>query len=362
MSKKSNKLISRLFFLFLIISPCGVSYAALDVFSPYAYARVLHDSNIFRLSDEEEADQKLLGESIDDTITYLRVGFNSDLKLSRQHLLFDIQLDRAKYDNNDELDHTDVGGSARWFWLLGNLWSGNLGYRYRKELSSFNELDVRIKDMKTQNTAYFDAGYQINPDWRLEGGISVSDVTFDHRTNLDRDKSGAQFEVQYRNTLNTKVGARLRHTTHDLNANINDYEEDEVSGVLYWEGSGKSVLEARLGYVDLSYENAEDRDFQGISANLIFHWRLTGKTKLDISTWRETSSKNTEISTYVLSQGVSIRPTWSATRVFSVAGEFCTNKMILREITHWMTISVKMTLFLCVLVLIGIRVVIYGCL
>lgn len=321
MNKTKITILKSLLLLSVIASPYRISYAALDDFSPYAYTRVLYDSNVFRLSDDVDADEVLIGGSKDDTITHLGLGLTSDLKLSRQHLLFDLNLDRAVYNKNDELDHTAVNGRAVWSWLAGSQLSGNLGYRYKRELSSFTESDVRVKDMRTRGMVYLDAGYEFHPDWRLEGGVSYSDVTYQQRTNLDREISTTQFEVQYKNTLNTKVGVRFLHSSYDLKADIDDYEEDEISGVLYWEGSGKSALEARLGYIDLSYKNAEDRDFNGMSANLIYHWMLTGKTKLNISAWRETSSKDSEISTYVISQGVSIRPIWSATRIISLEGE-----------------------------------------
>jgi hypothetical protein len=48
---------------------------------------------------------------------------------------------------------------------------------------------------------------------------------------------------------------------------------------------------------------------------------VTGKTTIDFSTWRETSTLFDEVTTYVLSQGVSIRPSWSVTPVITVSAE-----------------------------------------
>jgi exopolysaccharide biosynthesis operon protein EpsL len=302
----------------VLMLPSSYSLAALEEFSPYAFVGVLHDTNIFRSNDDEE----------DDTIGHFGAGLRSDLKLSRQHLLFQGVVDRAQYDNFDELDHTRVDGRATWAWQVGNLWSGDLGYDYNRRLSSFNEQLVREKDMRTTQTGFFEAGYQLHPDWRLAGEFDYSDVSYQDRKRLDRDATAAQFDVQYRNTLNTRVGVRVRYAKNDLQDTDvggvsidNDYDEVTVSGLFSWEASGKSALEARLGYTDLRYDDLDERDFQGFSGRLTYLWLLTGKTRMEIATWHETSSLDDEIASYVLTRGASIKPTWSVTPKITIEGE-----------------------------------------
>lgn len=308
-----------LVFCLAMFLPVGVSVAALDKFDPYAYARVLYDSNIFRASGDFNDDEE------DDTVGHLGAGVSADLKLSRQHLLLDLEVDRAKYDNFDDLDHTRVDGVGTWDWQAGNLWSGNLGYEYQRKLRSFEEQFIREKDMKTTKTGFFDAGYQLHPDWRLEAGFNYRDISYQDRNRLDRDAITGLFEVQYSNTRNTRVGVRTRYTDNDLSEDdflgiSNDYTETEISGVFYWEGSGKSSLEARLGYTDQKFDDLDERDFQGTTGRLSFRWKATGKTKVDFSVWRETSNLSSEITTYVLRKGAEIRPIWSVTPKVSVFG------------------------------------------
>jgi hypothetical protein len=62
------------------------------------------------------------------------------------------------------------------------------------------------------------------------------------------------------------------------------------------------------------------RDFNGTSGRLTYFWRVTAKTKLDVAMWRETSSLDAEISSYVLTQGASIKPVWSVTRKIALRG------------------------------------------
>lgn len=315
-----------LFLLTTVLSPVNVALAALDRFDPYVYAKTLYDSNIFRVSGDFDNEES-------DTIYTLGAGLNSDLKLSRQHLLLDIEVDRAKYDSQDNLDNTRVDGRGAWAWQVGNLWSGDLGYSYKRVLSSFDQQLTREKDMRTTQTGFFSTGYQIHPDWEIIGGLEYSEASYQERGFLDRDTASGNFEVQYRNTRNTRVGMRVKRMKNDLREREfvpgvfvdNDYDVTTVSGVFYWQGSAKSSLEANLGYTDLSYNDLDDRDFQGTTGRLKFRWVVTGKTKLNIAMWRETSSLYDEITAYVLRKGASISPTWSVTQKISITGKIYFN-------------------------------------
>jgi exopolysaccharide biosynthesis operon protein EpsL len=328
MKKCSVFPVRNLFVLSVVLSPVGMAFAALEEFEPYASAKVLWDSNIFRVSGDDEARALLGSTSKNDTVGYFGGGFKSDFKLSRQHLFLDAEAIRAVYDDFDDLDHTRLKGRAAWGWRVGNLWNGNLGYRYQRDMRSFNESSIPEKDMRTTHTGYLDGGYQLHPDWRLAGALSLSDVSYQDRDRLERDTSSGQIEVQYRNTLNTRVGVRLKYTDYDLNdgdvAGIsisNDYQETEISGVIYWEGTGKSSFEGRWGYTQQSYDDFDDRDYNGSTGRLTYYWLATGKTNVDVSVWRETSTQNDEITTYVLTKGVSIRPRWSVTPLITLGGE-----------------------------------------
>ncbi|NOY16062.1 MAG: outer membrane beta-barrel protein, partial [Gammaproteobacteria bacterium] len=263
-----------------------------------------------------------------ETLTYLGAGFDSDLKLSRQHLLLNGLVERTKYDDFGELDNTRLDGRATWDWEVGNLWSGSLGSRYLKEMSSFTQVSTRNKEMRTRKTNFLEVGYQLHPDLRLSAEVDVSDVSYENRKRLDRDVTGAQFDVLYKNTLNTKVGLRVRRVQNDLNRGIvggvpvsNDYAETTVSGLLFWEATGISSLEARFGYTDLTYDDLDDRDFQGVSGRLTYISKLTGKTQVNVAVWHETSTFRTEISSYVLSKGISISPRWSVTSKVYLDGD-----------------------------------------
>ena len=200
------------FMVFLaVIFPASTSFAALEKFDPYAFAGVRTDSNLFRSSNNEE----------NETIWRLGAGFKSDYKLSRQHLILDLDVFRDIYNNFDELDYTGVDGLAKWKWQAGNLWSGNLGYKYNRSPRSYNQgipgAITRDLDIRTRQTGYFDAAYEIHPDWRLIGGLELQDVSYQTRTRLDRESNSGLLEVQYQNTRNTRIGLQGKYKANDLN-------------------------------------------------------------------------------------------------------------------------------------------------
>lgn len=307
----STVLVRGLFVLSTILMPVSESYAVFDQFNPYVYSEVLYDSNYYRDSDDAESER----------VWHLGAGLFADLKLSRQHFLLDVSFDQAKHDSFNELDHIQVNAIGTWDWQVGNRWSGNLGQKYSRELSSFDEQTIQQKDMRTTRTSFFDAGYQVLPDWFLKGGVRFEEVSYQHQNAIERDTVSRQFEMQYQNTLNTKVGMRFRYATHDLPDRFNDYYEREFSGVFYWQGSAKSSLSANLGFTDVIYNELDGKDFSGTTGRLTYHWALTGKTYLNISVWQETSSLNEEVDSYVLTKGISINPTWSVTNKVNIFGE-----------------------------------------
>jgi len=311
----------------LAMLPGSISMAAIDKFDPYAYTRVRNDSNIFRLSGDQEARALLGSTSKNDIILYYGGGFQSDYRLSRQHLLLDVEVERAEYDTFSELDHTRTKGRGAWAWQVGNLWSGEVGTRYERRLRTFTQSSIPEKDMRSEKVGYLNGGYQIHPDWRLSAGVDYSVVSYQERDRLDRDSTTGTFSVLYRNTLNTRVGMRVKYTDNDLGNDTvngiqasNDYTESEISGLFYWEVTGKSNLEAQLGYTDQSYDDLGERDFQGSTGRLIYDWFVTRKTRLEFNVWRETSTFNEEITTYVLSKGASVGPSWSATPKITIRG------------------------------------------
>lgn len=327
-------LIRSLILPLVLLSPITGSFAATDNFIPYVFTSISHDSNIFRIANDAEAISVLGSTKMDDTARHLGAGFRAELPVSRQYLLIDAAVDRTNYNTYSVLDNTQKEGNATWRWQVGNLWSGNLGYSYSERLSTFYEIQSVLKETETRNTTFLDAGFQIHPDWKLVASLGRSNQDYRETNVLDRELRSEGLEVQYRNTINTRMGLRVKVTDENLDnlENVNgtlvnnDSKQTEISGVFYWEGTVKSHLEARFGITDQKYDELTERNFQGSTGRLTYQWLMSEKTTLDISLWREGGLYYDETTAFVVTNGVSIHPVWSATPFITVSGNFSFQK------------------------------------
>jgi exopolysaccharide biosynthesis operon protein EpsL len=319
-----------LFLLSVLLSPITNSFAAPDNFMPYVFTSISYDSNIFRVANDAEAISILGNTNKDDTARHLGAGFRAELPVSRQYLLVDAVVDKTSYDTFSVLDNTQTEGHATWRWQVGSLWNGNLGYSYSESLSTFNEIQDVLKETETKNSIFLDAGFQVHPDWKLVASLGRSNQSYRERKDLDGELRSKGLELQYKNTINTRMGLRVKVTDMNLDnlENVggtlvnNDYKQTEMSGVFYWEGTVKSHLEARFGVTDLKYDELTERDFQGSIGRLTYQWLMSVKTKVDTSLWREAGPYYDEITTYVVTNGVSINPVWSVTPFITFNGKF----------------------------------------
>lgn len=310
--------------LWILVSP--LLHAEGNGVNPYVYARVANDDNLFRLSDDAEALAVIGTVDRDDTVTQIGAGLDIDAPFSRQRLRANLSVYKADYSRFDSLDHVGADVSSVVNWEVGNLFAGDVGFKFTRQLSRFYELQAIAKDIRTRKIFFLNGGYRFHPSWRVVGDFSLLDLTQTERPQLDRSESGQAVELQLSTSANTKLGTRIRHTKGNferlqiINGNEinNDFTEMEYSVVLYWEGSKKSRFEGRLGLTQRDHAQASERNFNGTTGRLSYAWLITAKTRIDSAIWRETTTRE-ELTIFVVANGLSIAPKWFPTRKISVA-------------------------------------------
>lgn len=291
-----------------------------DAFTPYVFARIIKDDNLFRLSNDDEALAVIGSTKLDETIQQLGAGFKADLPFSRQRLKANAVLYQADYSNFDSLDHTGSDLSSVLNWEIGNLFAGDLGLKYSRQLARFYELQAVTKDMRTRKTLFATGGYRFHPSWRAVVDFSLVDLSQAQRSELDRSEFSKAAELQWSTTARTRLGTRIRHTKGNFDDSQivsgsqidNDFSEMEYSVVLYWERSKKSLFEGRVGVTQRDAKS-DAKDFNGSTGQLNYAWLITDKTRIDSAIWRKTTTRE-ELTVFVVANGLSIAPKWSATR------------------------------------------------
>jgi hypothetical protein len=85
-------------------------------------------------------------------------------------------------------------------------------------------------------------------------------------------------------------------TTYDLNGK--------------WNYSVKTRLRGNIGYLSQEYKHIKSRNFSNIVGRGDILWLATKKTSFFLEVWREISPADALTATFVISNGVSLTPTW----------------------------------------------------
>ncbi len=314
----------RVLVLFVFIGVANPVIAVEENADVYAFSNVSRVDNLFRLADDTEALNVLGTTNRDDTLTTIGVGGHLKIPVSRQRYTIEGELRRTSYSRFDQLNNSNGEIKAAWDWQVGSLWSGQLGYDYREAISDFTEFQQQVKDTQKRNRAYFSGTFHFHPRWWATVGLDTFDTSFDRRSTLDRRESSVFGEVLFATRADTRVGISIRETSGDIDALedigpgvgaqfvSNDYDESTINAIAIWEVSGISTLRAELGRTERDHDQVGERDFNGATGSVTYQRQVSGKTDVDISVFRRTTTRD-EISSLVVTQGFSINPKWRIT-------------------------------------------------
>jgi exopolysaccharide biosynthesis operon protein EpsL len=283
------------------------------------FSGLLHDNNLFRLSDSADPVTAIGSSERSDTIFRVGAGIDANLPISRQNILLNARFELREFDRFDLLDHTAYRFGGAWNWRVGNDWEGLLGYQRDHYLSGLADIQRAVKDMITTDHAYGSAAYRIDARWRVRGGLDfwryehgdASQLTLDNRT------GSLVIGGDYVTPANNSIGAQFRYTEGKYPNQIltinNDYKEYETSAVARWVVTGKSTFTGRVGYTKREHEQFAQRDFDGLTGRLEYDWFVANKTLLNFALYREIGSYIDTNASYVVNQGGSFGPAWAPT-------------------------------------------------
>lgn len=302
----------------------GVPTAWADI-TPYVTAKTTRESNLFRLSDRADA-ASLIGRSErSDIYTRAEAGIKARAQVSRQIFDLDANAYRTDFQRFDFLDHDGGGAGGMWNWVVGNDWEGNLGYRYDRTLSSFEIQNAAQagRNVRRQTTGVGSARYRITPRWRAHVGAEDARVRHDLESQryLDFQGRAGELGLQYVTPAETAVGVRVRRLNGDYvrpqtvggTPVNNDFRETEGGLTLDWRAGGRTRLHGNVGRTRRTHEQLAARDFTGTTARAAVDWTYSEKTLLNAALWRELTAADDLSAGYVVSNGVSVTPSWAAT-------------------------------------------------
>jgi exopolysaccharide biosynthesis operon protein EpsL len=301
-------------------------------FTPFLRAGYLYDSNVFRLTGPAEAEVVLGDAALSDEILRMGGGLDFRMPISQQTLALEIEAFYNKYDRFDFLNHTSGLASANWHWIYGDRWDGNLKVAFTRELQGFEESRITEKDLRDQWDFLASGNYAISPRWQLHLAAARSD--YEHglssRQTLDRTVDRGVFEVRYLTPRKSYLGYKVVVRSAELPNQAlvetalidNSYLEYENSLTVDWAISAHSGFNGRLGYTKREYDSFSQRDFSGLTWQLVYQWHPQTRYELKLSLWRDLDAYSDMVSSYVDETGGRLEGVWVMTSKVSLKADY----------------------------------------
>jgi exopolysaccharide biosynthesis operon protein EpsL len=290
-----------------------------DALNFSAGAAVMFDDNLFRLPDSEKSDR----------ILTTNAGIKIDKPYALQRFQVDANVVDNRYDSYSYLDYTAFNYRAAWLWQLTPNIKGTLSADQKQVLNSFadflgfNNQLTRTRNIQTNENRIFDVDALIGGGWHLLGGVSElrsrNSVTFDAVG--DFVQAGANIGIKYVAPSENSIALVQRAFNGDYQGRVLDvasqldtgFRQRETEAQLQWRLTGKSLIDARLGYVDREHDNFSSRDYDGVTGRLAYNWQPTGKLGITTSIARNIYSFQQAINSYYVADTFAISPVWHVT-------------------------------------------------
>jgi exopolysaccharide biosynthesis operon protein EpsL len=279
-----------------------------------------HDSNVFRLSDQSNA-QALIGTPTrSDDITTATAGLQFNKAYGLQRFEARGSVENTSYSRFSNLDFTSVNYDAAWRWSLTPAFRGNLTTDRREYVDRTADVqNLGQINRRTTRTNRLDGEYDVDGVWRLLGGVTKTvnsnsqPATFEGEADTLAEEVGIRYALPF----GTSVAYRFRngqgkYSNQALGFVSSDFKDRQHELEGRWEG-GRATLVGRISYLERNFDSISARDYSGVIGQVDATYALTGKTSLTGGVGRELGSYQTNNSSYYNGTRIFGGPTWRAT-------------------------------------------------
>lgn len=311
----------RILISILIFSSSTIFPAYAGSIEPYVSTGIIHESNLFLLTNDEEAQQSLNSNIPSDTILQISPGVKGEISIRRQRFSFDLSLLRKDYDKFDRLNFTGGGARINWNWLYGRNWDGRASYNFRSEQSSFDEIQS-VGDSKDIHLLSLTANRKLSPRYSLLSGISYRSIDFDLRDRLSKDSTQFEVGARYTSRSDNKLDLVYQYVDSEFpNRDATElargldtgFRDQRLLARTYWQATAKSLFEIEAGLTDRKQDNIVGNDFDGLIGSASYNWAISEKTLLKSSIWRELRDSEDQLTNFVKVDGIAFGIEWKNT-------------------------------------------------
>lgn len=311
--------------LFSCLAP-GIALAdADDSFNFAAGVSARYEDNLFRLASNAPPPNSGGSSAKSDTILTTYAGIRFDRAYDLQRIQLDVTATAYNYQHNDYLNFTALDYRGAWLWGISPRLTGSLSADSTSSATSYTNLqNVATPNERTVENQGFTGDWLVDGGWHLTGGIyrlrSITDST--ELTSFGNYvQNTADFGVKYVSTANNSIalvqrqsrGEYIDRTTDPVNFLDTRYDQSDTELRSFYQVSGHSRLDVRVGYRDRTYENYVVRDFSGVVGAIGYLWTPTSHLQFTLVAGRDLLAYQEDSNSYYASNYVNFTPAWLIT-------------------------------------------------
>lgn len=297
-----------------------------DPFNFTLGAAAHYEDNLFRLSDSTDTRAAIGKSQRSDRVLITNAGIKIDKPYSLQRFQLDANVLDSRYDTNSNLDYTAFNYRAAWLWQLTPNVSGILSADQQQILNNFSDFRGFNNQINNTRSVQTNESRLFKIDGLIGGGIhllgGLSNIRSRNSTTFnavgDYEQNGVEAGVKYVAPSENAITLMQRESRGNFQGRVADpvtqldsgFDQHETEVILDWRLSGKSVINAHLGYIDRQYDHFSSRDYDGATGLLSYTWEPTGKLRVNASLSRKLYGFQQSVNSYYVDNTFSISPLW----------------------------------------------------
>ena len=273
----------------------GAAHAQLRPYYVTASETISYDSNIFRVSRDEDSD--LI------STTALTVGV--DQPIGRQRVYGSLGTRYTAYRDNSDLNGTGYDVGAGVDWEAASKLSGNASVNFSQAQASrdqYGSLQATSRGKNEERAKRADLSVQYGglSLLSIHGLANYTDIDYSNRDFANRERTSHMFGAganwqpggpwSFGLTVRRTNGEYPHFGTRNGETISDDFDRTDIDFTTNYVASGKSNLNLRLTHTNEDHELDEERDFNGLTGAISWRYRATGKITTAVTLIRETGS------------------------------------------------------------------------
>ncbi len=259
-----------------------------------------HDTNLLRLADAQDVPE---GFSRVDTVSSTALLGGVDQGVGRQRLFGNLALRSNRYGHNTQFNNTSYTAQAGLDWSTVERVSGTIVGNASRSLQPFSAdtfNPTRATNLESSRALNASLNVGLVTLYSLEASLGARSV--------DNSLTNAAVKARDFRSVNADLGLRVRPSAISnfglaisvAQGRYPKYATDErglyvqdrfrVTSPVFTMSlvpTGASTIDLRLAHTRTVFDLNQRRDFSGLTGNLAWTWRLSGKTQLTSSYGRD---------------------------------------------------------------------------